>query len=47
MMDAGQLSTGQTVCLGKAADGKRFYVGGSIPVASEQCLTERVMMRQG
>lgn len=28
MMDAGQLSTGQTVCLGKAADGKRFYVGG-------------------
>ncbi|HFS1577382.1 TPA: hypothetical protein ACHVVB_005105 [Klebsiella pneumoniae] len=28
MMDAGQLSTGHTVCLGKAADGKRFYFGG-------------------
>ena len=28
MIEAGQLSTGHTVCLGKAADGKRLYVGG-------------------
>ncbi|HBQ6989220.1 TPA: hypothetical protein L8O76_003911 [Klebsiella quasipneumoniae subsp. similipneumoniae] len=28
MMDAGQITTGHTVCLGKAADGKRFYLGG-------------------
>lgn len=41
MMDAGKLSTGQTVCLGKAADGKRFYVGGEHSGTSEQCLTER------
>lgn len=28
LMDAGQITTGHTVCLGKAADGKRFYFGG-------------------
>ncbi len=28
MIEAGQLSTGHTVCPGKAADGKRLYVGG-------------------
>ncbi|EBU7841929.1 hypothetical protein DLB15_23270 [Salmonella enterica subsp. enterica serovar Stanley] len=28
LMDAGQITTGHTVCLGKAADGKRFYLGG-------------------